>query len=260
MTGSSTSTNAGWFAAARARRARRALERQLEYQKNKASGSTDSDTFGRNLFLHTQAVMQKIADVRPISPSDKVLEVGSGAHGIVFGLAGNLAIGIDPLAVEYKQLFPNLQQNAVTAAAIGELLPFGDGSFDIVLSDNVIDHAEDPLAIVRELVRVLKKGGVLYFTVNIHHPVYELVSRLHGMWNGLGIKFEISPFADHTVHFTEGRIRSAFASLPLSPVSQSSTVEQLKKARRDQGSRGAEAAVKRLFFKNAVYELVAVRT
>ncbi|MBK9155637.1 MAG: methyltransferase domain-containing protein [Chloracidobacterium sp.] len=249
----------GWFARARTQRARRALERQLEYQKKKASGGTESDTFARNVFLHTQAVMQKIADVRPISPGDKVLEVGSGAHGLVFGLAGNLAVGIDPLAVEYKSLFPNLQRNAVTAAAIGEMLPFGDETFDVVMSDNVIDHAEDPLAIVRELVRVLKAGGILYFTVNVHHPVYELVSRLHGMWNGLGIKIEISPFADHTVHLTEERIRSAFASLPLSPVSQSSTVEEMKKARRNNGSRGAEAVFKKLFFKNAVYELVAVR-
>lgn len=259
MSANTTGKNSGWIGNIRTRRAQRALERQLEYQRTKAAGLANGDAFGRNVFLHTQAVMQKIGMVRPTSPNDKVLEVGSGAHGLVFGMAGNLAVGIDPLAVEYKRLFPNLQQNAVTAAAIGERLPFGDEAFDIVLSDNVIDHAERPLDIVHELLRVLKRGGILYFTVNVHHPVYGTLSQLHGLWNGLGIKFEISPFADHTVHFTEKVMRDVFAALPITPVSQSSTVAEIRKAQRSSKQRDPESLFKKLFFKNAVYELVAVK-
>ena len=31
--------------------------------------------------------------------------------------------------------------------------------------------------IVRELARILVSGGLLYFTVNVHHPVYAVAAR-----------------------------------------------------------------------------------
>src|SRR5262249_60815876 len=86
--------------------------------------------------------------------------------------------------------------------AFGESPPFDDASFDVVLSDNVVDHARSPARIVAELVRVLAPGGILYFTVHVHHPLYGHVSRVHGAWRALGIPFEIGPFADHTVHLS----------------------------------------------------------
>lgn len=249
-----------WFERKLDDRARRALERQLEYQEKKAaSGVGADDDFVRGMFLRSQVIRKKLADIRPIAESDKILEVGSGAHGLVFGFGNNFGVGIDPLAVDYKRLFPKLQNAAKTVAAAGERLPFADGSFEIVLSDNVIDHARDPLRIVDEIVRVLKPGGILYFTVNVHHPVYETASRAHGLWNALGLKFELSPFADHTVHFSERRIREAFSRLSVRLISQSSTVRETKKAQRNSRAMNPDALLKKVFFKNALFELVAVK-
>lgn len=248
-----------WFERKSDLRARRALERQLEYQEEKATVLADKDEFARGIFLRAQAIRQKIAAVRPIAETDKVLEVGSGAHGLVFGFGGNFGVGIDPLAVDYKRLFPKWQHNAPTSAAIGEQLPFADNSFEIVLSDNVIDHARDPLKIVDEIVRVLKPGGVLYFTVNVHHPIYEIASRAHGLWNAAGIRLELSAFADHTVHFTETRIRDVFSRLAIKTVSQSSTVKETRKAQRNSGNVNPDALLKKLFFKNALFEFVGVK-
>jgi len=256
---SKTPENAGWFARKRKERGRRALERQLEYQKNKAAVVGDSPGMSRNLFLHSQAVRQKLEQVRRIESSDKILEVGCGAHGLVFGFGGNFCVGIDPLAVDYKRLFPKWQGNAMTTAAIGEQLPFDDASFDIVLSDNVIDHAEKPAEIVDELVRVLKPGGLLYFTVNIHHPVYDLASRAHGAWNALGLKFELSAFADHTVHFTENQIKNVFARQPLKIVEQTDTIAETKAAQWASKATDADAFLKKMFFKNALFEMIAIR-
>jgi ubiquinone/menaquinone biosynthesis C-methylase UbiE len=204
-------------------------------------------------------IRHRLDEQRPITETTKILEVGSGAHGLVFGFAASLAIGIDPLAVSYKKLFPKLQQNARVVAAIGEQLPFDDEAFDIVMSDNVIDHAEKPLVIVDELVRVLQPGGLLYFTVNIHHPIYDLASRLHGVWNAAGLKVELSAFADHTVHFTEACLREVFGRLPLRIIEQNSTVAETRAAQRSTPVRSIDSLIKKAFFKNALFEVIAIK-
>lgn len=250
----------GWWDRKLEERGRRALERQLDYQRKKAAGIGEhEDEHARMNFVRAQQVRLKLDTVKPISETDKILEVGSGAHGLVFGLGSKFAIGIDPLAVEYKQLFPTIQSTARSVAAIGEYLPFGDAVFDIVLSDNVIDHATRPLDIIDELIRVLKPGGVLYFTVNVHHPFYALASQAHGIWNALGLKFEISPFADHTVHLGEKRIAAVFRDRPIKLLEQNSTIAATKTAQRGSPHFNADAMLKRVFFKNAVFELLAVR-
>jgi len=44
-------------------------------------------------------------------------------------------------------------------------LPFDDNTFDFVISSDVIEHTPDPLAAVKELIRVLKPGGKICITV-----------------------------------------------------------------------------------------------
>jgi ubiquinone/menaquinone biosynthesis C-methylase UbiE len=212
-----------------------------------------------NIFARSRGIRQKIEAVQTIPDEARVLEVGSGAHGLIFGFGGKFGVGVDPLAVDYKRLFPKWQEDASTVAAIGEELPFSDASFDVVLSDNVIDHAENPLKIVDELVRVLKPEGLLYFTVNIHHPIYNLASKAHGAWNALGIKFELSPFADHTVHFTEDKMREVFRRLPLKIHHQTSNVKETIAAYRQLKNPSAEQRLKKMFFKNALFEVIATR-
>src|ERR1035437_3321280 len=142
MSGSSGET--GWWTRKRNERGRRALERQLDYQEKKARDLAEgADELARTVFLRSQIIRQRLNAIRPIARDDRVLEVGSGAHGLVFGFGENLGVGVDPLAVDYKRLFPKLQQNAVTVAAIGEMLPFEDGAFDIVLSDRSEEHTSE---------------------------------------------------------------------------------------------------------------------
>lgn len=43
-------------------------------------------------------------------------------------------------------------------------LPFSNGSFDLVIASEVIEHTLDPAGFVAELLRVVKKGGELLIT------------------------------------------------------------------------------------------------
>jgi SAM-dependent methyltransferase len=69
-------------------------------------------------------------------------------------------------------------------------LPFADGEFDFVSSQGVIHHTTEPLAILRELHRVLKPGGagsIMVYnrdSVWLHlHVAWELLIR-DGRWPG----------------------------------------------------------------------------
>ena len=128
----------------RSERAKRALERMLEFQKEKAQHflETGHDYSGA-LLRRSLEVQSKLEEFQHIKTSAPVLEVGSGAHGLIFFFGAQLGIGIDPLAHHYVSLFPDWQWRVPTVAAYGEALPFPDNSFEVVLSDDVVDYAED---------------------------------------------------------------------------------------------------------------------
>jgi len=244
----------GWLAGVRHRRAARALERQLASQRAKANAIRNQENeVGRRRMAHAMAVRGRLERIRPLPRDARVLEVGSGAHGLIFFFGASRGVGVDPLAAQYRPLFAAWQGQAPTLAAAGEALPFPSGAFDVVLCDNVIDHAERPAAIVAELARVLAPGGLLYFAVNVHHPLYGAASRLHGLWNGLGVRLEIRPFADHTVHLTRNEARRMFAPLPLR------VLEESVERRAPRRTRHAGDLLKHVFFKNAELEVIAVR-
>jgi SAM-dependent methyltransferase len=250
----------GWRDEMRRRLAQRALERQLAYQQRKAEhvrGREEEIIAAMTRSSHR--VRDLLETFQPIKPDARVIEVGSGAHGLIFYFGSRCGVGVDPLAVSYGSLFPRWQRCAQTVAAVGESLPFADQSFDVVLCDNVVDHAESPRRIVRELARILVSGGLLYFTVNVHHPVYAVAAGVHSGWRSAGVPFEIGPFADHTTHLTLEAAEDLFQNLPLQILSAKSNIEEAKARARKQPPRHAGDRLKRVFFKNALYEVVARR-
>ncbi|HJY28598.1 MAG TPA: class I SAM-dependent methyltransferase, partial [Pyrinomonadaceae bacterium] len=169
-----------WGDATRKRLAERALERQLAYQQRKAEHVRGrEEEIIAAMMQSSRLVREKLETFQPIKTDARVVEVGSGAHGLIFYFGAENGIGVDPLAVSYGRLFPGWQRRAQTVAAVGESLPFADQSFDVVLCDNVVDHAESPRKILCELARILVPGGLLYFTVNIHHQVYAFAAGVH---------------------------------------------------------------------------------
>ena len=60
----------------------------------------------------------------------------------------------------------------VHVVASAEHLPFPDGIFDLVFSQEVLEHVRDPFQAMREMKRVLKSSGLIYcqlpFTIGYH--------------------------------------------------------------------------------------------
>ena len=244
----------------RQRLARRALERQLEYQQRKAEHVRGrEEEIIAAMKKSSRRVRELLETFQPIAPDARVIEVGSGAHGLIFYFGSTHGIGVDPLAVSYGNLFPHWQSRAQTVAAVGESLPFRSQSFDVVLCDNVVDHAESPRKIAGELARILVPGGLLYFTVNIHHQLYAIAAGVHASWRAAGVPYEVGPFADHTTHLTLDAAANLFDGLPLEILSAESNIDEARARARKQRARHMGDRLKRVFFKNALYELLARR-
>lgn len=246
-----------WRDYSRHKQAERALERQLDYQQRKAKFVAGREA---EIISAMQRSSKRVRDLlesfKPINDSARVIEVGSGAHGLIFYFGGRSGVGVDPLAVSYRALFP-WQKCATTVAAFGEQLPFADESFDFVICDNVVDHAESPATIVKELVRILRRGGLLYFTVNVHHAIYSVAAQTHATWRAVGVPLEIGPFADHTTHLTPSAAKKMFDDLPLRLLSEKHGVVEAKEKARKLPPRHLGDRLKRLFYKNALFEIVA---
>jgi arsenite methyltransferase len=66
-----------------------------------------------------------------------------------------------------------------------EVLPFGDESFDVVISNGVIDLIPDKDAVFSEIHRVLRPGGRIQIAdVTIQNPVSEEGRRNIDLWTG----------------------------------------------------------------------------
>ena len=55
----------------------------------------------------------------------------------------------------------------------GKTIPLGDASVDCAMATEVLEHCPDPLVVLREARRVLKPGGVFFFTVPFVWPLHD---------------------------------------------------------------------------------------
>lgn len=107
-----------------------------------------------------------------LKKTDVALDVGCGDGRLTAFLAENVkkVIGLDhqQFPVEMAKLILQQQgvQNAIFEVGDARKLRFTDGSFDVVTCFDVIEHLprEDAEKLVKELTRVLKKGGWMCMT------------------------------------------------------------------------------------------------
>jgi SAM-dependent methyltransferase len=108
----------------------------------------------------------------------EVLDAGCGGGATLESLRRyGYPQGMEPSeeAVAY-----NRQKGREVVRGYIEDMPFDDGSFDLVLALDVIEHVPEDLAALAELDRVLKPGGFLLVTV----PALRLLWGPHDVANG----------------------------------------------------------------------------
>ena len=129
-----------------------------------------------------------------LAPGERVLDLGSGAG--TDSLVASQMVGADG-SVTGIDMTPGMLDRARRAAGEmgagnvtfvegeAEQLPFDDASFDVVISNGVIDLVPDKDAVFAELYRVLVPGGRLQLSdVTIQRPVSEEGKRNIDLWTG----------------------------------------------------------------------------
>ncbi len=144
----------------------------------------------RALELPAQAVENALLSLIPIGPEGRLLDIGTGTGRVLELLAPRVrqALGVDAskamLALARARLSaPGLAHCAVRLADMYRL-PLADRSFDIVVLQMVLHHAEDPAGAVLEATRVLAPNGRLLVIDLADHDRTDLTGKLAHRWPG----------------------------------------------------------------------------
>lgn len=116
--------------------------------------------YAANRRIHA-GVFQNLLEVGRVEPGSRLLEVGSGTGNYIIALqetTGCAAWGVDPSEGMLAQALAR-ESSVRFGPGQAELLPFGDGFFDLIYSVDVIHHVQDKPAGYREMFRALKPGG-----------------------------------------------------------------------------------------------------
>jgi ubiquinone/menaquinone biosynthesis C-methylase UbiE len=164
-----------------------------------------SELMGSNRFRRTEyrQLAERLTGTG-IPPGGKVLDLGTGPGFVAIETArllresGCRVVGLD-LSAAMLEL---AAENAAAAGLNGMLawregdnkaMPFGDGEFDAIVSNDSLHHWEDPLPVFDEIARVLKPGGVC---------IVKDSKRLQSRWPWMVVKaLSLSIPADFRVHW-----------------------------------------------------------
>jgi ubiquinone/menaquinone biosynthesis C-methylase UbiE len=142
-----------------------AQEYELSWWKDYRKGLEWYQVFSKEIEDLTRPFME-------IKRETKILEIGSGPAGSLTFLKSDNKYAIDPLEnffstkeewVSFRDPKVNYQEGK------GEELPYEEDFFDLIIIDNVLDHCEDPLLVLDEMNRVLKKGGMIFLRQNLYN-------------------------------------------------------------------------------------------
>lgn len=108
----------------------------------------------------------QLLDAAEVGPSMRMLDVGTGPGTVA---AAASARGATVGAVDAEPSMVELAMQAAPAADVRvaalPALPFGDGEFDAVVANFVLNHVGQPRVALAELRRVVRPNGWIALTI-----------------------------------------------------------------------------------------------
>lgn len=144
----------------------------------------------RALELPAQAVEDALLSLFPTDRHGRLLDIGTGTGRVLELLAPRIrgGLGVDAskamLALARARLAAPEMAHCTVRFADMYRLPLADASFDTVVLQMVLHHAEDPAGAIAEAVRVLAPGGRLLVIDLAEHDRTDLTGKLAHRWPG----------------------------------------------------------------------------
>jgi SAM-dependent methyltransferase len=157
--------------------------------------------------MRAWAIGTVTAAVASAGERPRVLDLGSGDGRITAALAatGAEVTGIDPSGVALERARADHPDLRFLRPADDGSLPLADGSFDVVVALNVLEHVADTQRLMSEARRVLAPGGLLAVTVPYH-------GRIAGTWSALtAFEREHDPLEPTLRFYTRRSLAALFA-------------------------------------------------
>jgi SAM-dependent methyltransferase len=122
-------------------------------------------TFHGSAFSRRTAASHAAFLLPSLAPGQRVLDLGCGPGGITRGLADAVSPSGEVVGVDADEVYLELARAAVPAARFERAdaadLPFDDDSFDVAFLSAVLQHVASPEAVLAEVRRVVRPGGVV---------------------------------------------------------------------------------------------------
>ena len=155
--------------------------------------SVAEDWDDMRLAYYDEGVIEKMAQRSRANGSGRsmrVVDVGTGTGFVAAGMASRVerVIGMDGSPAMLDRARRNLNSLDISNVDLVEgdifALPLADESVDAAFANMVLHHAEDPAAMLSEMVRVVRPGGAVVITDEVEHP-YEWMCHEHAdVWLG----------------------------------------------------------------------------
>ncbi|MDP4134233.1 MAG: class I SAM-dependent methyltransferase, partial [Bacillota bacterium] len=131
-----------------------------------------------------------VDDIQSMFKDKRILDIGCGEAGktMYYGKQGAASITGMDIVSDYKEkaekLAVDLGLSDIFTFVSGDAskMSFPDESFDVIIMNDAMEHVADPEGVLKEVYRVLKKGGRLY--VNFppyYHPFGAHLSDVIGI-------------------------------------------------------------------------------
>jgi ubiquinone/menaquinone biosynthesis C-methylase UbiE len=135
-----------------------------------------------------------------LAPGARVLDVGCGSGWFAEALAGaGFAVTGEDVAEGALALARARAPDVRFARGAEASLPFADASFDAAWLGEVLEHVQDGLGLLAEVIRVLTPGGQLIATTPSHGPLLRLRLAL----SARAFERHFEPRSDHVRFFTQ---------------------------------------------------------
>jgi len=109
--------------------------------------------------------------VHSLGHVERALDLGCGDGRLTSELDATELTAADVSAVALGRARTRLPDARLVELEPDAALPFGDGSFDLVLCAETIEHVRDVQLMLSEIRRVLRPGGTLALTTPSHLPL-----------------------------------------------------------------------------------------